>query len=111
MSTETMRATATALADRELSRAVEDFIAADHASRKAMAALTPAQASGPDPVPPQVAYLCDEAQHCWDLLAEGWAENLIPAYVRKIGRDYARPKIVHTPVAMDWSALDWSRGR
>lgn len=103
-----MRTTAAALASRELLRAVEDFIAADRASRMAMAALTPAQVSGPDPVPPQVEYLCGEAQSCWDLLAEGWAENLIPSEVRKLGQDYVRPKVVHEPV-MQSAPVDWSR--
>lgn len=111
MTAEAMRVFATPLADRKLLRAVEDFLAAHHASRKALLNLTPAQASGPDPAPAQAEHLLDEAQHCWDLLAEGWAENLIPAEARTAGREYSQPKIVHTPVAMDWDALDWSKGR
>lgn len=99
----------THVARPSLHEAVEAFLAAHKASQEVF--LSRAQISGPGPVPPQAEFLHDEAQHAWDLLAEGWTENLIPAYVREIGRDYVRPKVVHTPVAMNWDALDWSRGR
>lgn len=98
------------LADSKLMAAVESFLAAHKASNEAWSNLTRAQISGPDPVAPEAEYLHDEAQYRWDLLATGWAENLIPAEAREAGKEYVRPKIVHTVVARS-GPLDWSQGR
>jgi hypothetical protein len=105
-----MRESAAALADTGLTRAVEAFLAANAAWQEAWSNLTRAQASGPDPVPANTEFLHDEAQHYWDVLATGWAENLLPKQVREAGAEYARPKIVHTPVVQS-GPCDWSRGR
>lgn len=107
---EVMRKHAAALGNPGLSAAVESFLAAHAASEEAWANLSRAQISGPDPIPPQVEYLRDEAQHHWDLLATGWAEPLIPAEAREAGKEYVRPKIVHT-VVVQTEPIDWSRGR
>lgn len=107
---EVMRGGAAALADDKLTRAVEDFLAADAALQEACADLTRAQISGPDPVPPQVEYLRGEAQHSWDLLASGWAEHLIPAEAREAGAEYTRPKVRHVAVVQT-GPCDWSKGR
>lgn len=107
---EVMHSEAAALADDKLTRAAEDFLAADAALQEACADLTRAQISGPDPVPPQVEYLHDEAQYRWDLLASGWAEHLIPARAREAGTEYVRPKVRHVVVEQS-GPCDWSRGR
>lgn len=107
---EVMRGEAAALADPALTAAVEDFLAAHAASEQAWSELSRAQISGPDPVSPEAEYLHDEAQYCWDLLASGWAEHLIPVEARDAGTDYARPKIVHEPVTGS-GPWDWSKSR
>lgn len=103
-----MRESAAALADPALDVAVEAFLAADAASQEAWSNLTRAQACGPDPVPAETEHLRDEAQYRWDLLATGWAENLLPKQVREAGAEYVRPKVVHAPVAQS-GPVDWSR--
>lgn len=103
-----MRESAAAPADPALGAAVESFLTADAASRQAWSNLTRAQVCGPDAVPAEVEYLRGEAQHYWDLLATGWAENLLPKQVREAGAEYVRPKVVHAPVAQS-GPVDWSR--
>lgn len=107
---EVLRGEAAALADPALDAAVESFLAAHTASVEAWSNLTRAQVSGPDPISPEAEYLHDEAQHRWDLLATGWAENLLPAEVRAAGAEYVRPKIRHVVVEQT-GPCDWSRGR
>lgn len=91
--------------------AVEAFLAAHAASAEAWSNLTRAHVSGPDAVPPGAEFWHYEAQYCWDMLATGWAEHLIPAEAREVGADYARPKVVHEPVKpmLFPVAQDWSR--
>lgn len=98
--------------------AVETFLAAHKAAQEAFSNLSRAQISGPDPIPPQVEYLRDEAQHAWDVVATGWAESLIPAEAREVGAEYARPKPqasghVVAPSFGSWQEsvgkTDWSR--
>lgn len=107
---ETLRDSAAALADAKLTAAVEDFLAAHAASEQAWSELSRAQVSGPDPVSPEAEFLHDEAQYRWDLLATGWAENLIPAKAREAGAEYVRPKIRHVVVEQS-EPCDWSKGR
>lgn len=107
---EVLRGEASAQADPKLTAAVEDFLAAHAASVEAWSTLTRAQISGPDPISPEAEYLHDEAQCHWDLLATGWAENLIPAKARAAGAEYVRPKIRHVVVEQS-GPCDWSRGR
>lgn len=107
---EVMRGEAAALADPALTAAVEDFLAAHAASEQAWSELSRAQVSGPDPVSPEAEFLHDEAQYRWDLLATGWAENLLPAKARAAGAEYVRPKIRHVVVEQS-GPCDWSRGR
>lgn len=110
MSTRALRESAAALSPLSLGAAVEAFLAAHAASEEAWSNLTRAQACGPDPVPAEAEYLRDEAGRCWDLLATGWAEHLIPAEARDAGVEYARPKLVHAPVVRS-DPLDWSQAR
>jgi hypothetical protein len=93
-----------------LASAIEDFLATHKAAHEARSNLTRAQSCGPDPVPTEVEYLVGEAQHCWDLLATGWAESLLPKQVREAGAEYLRPKVLHAPVAQS-GPVDWARGR
>lgn len=105
-----MRESAVALGDAGLDAAVEAFLAAKAAADEALSNLTRAQVSGPDAWPAYAEHLVDEAQHCWDLLATGWAAELLPVDVREAGTDYVRLQVSAAVAVQPATApCDWGR--
>lgn len=109
----------------KVAQAMQRFLNAHAAAEEACAGLTRAQASGPDPLPRNAAYLLESANSAWqELLAlagedHDWVHDQAERRLGKVTmREYSgrrrRSGHVVEPMFGSWQEsvgnLDWSRG-
>jgi hypothetical protein len=104
---------AAAQIDRRLAVLVEEFLAADEASRAAAEAARLQNSTVADE---EAERLYGEAADAWMRVASGWAANsFVPENVLNAGREYVRPALSGVrPTAGDWRdpiTVAWSRSR